>query len=272
MRVDDIKRTFHQPSRAAYPELEGYSREEIYSGKMGPGALYLAAQMARCLCFCGGERVLDLGCGMGATSVFLAKHYNVHVVAVDLWISATDLHQRFLRERVADQVVPLNLDITGPLPFACDYFDAVFCMDSIHYYGGKEPFWHHILPHLKPGGRFCIGSPCFSEEFSADALAHLPQVFDNGTDLWPREFSRYHSPLWWDSLLGQTGLMCNISSTELEDGIVFWEDDIVYNLEQGGDAETASRDADQCTFRQAGMPYLTHFVLCAERNRCGLAK
>lgn len=31
--------------------------------------------------------------------------------------------------------------------------------------------------------------------------------------------------------------------------------------------ETAAKDADQYTFRQAGMPYLTHFVLSAERNK-----
>jgi cyclopropane fatty-acyl-phospholipid synthase-like methyltransferase len=34
-----------------------------------------------------GMRVLDLGSGMGATSVFLAREFGVEVVAVDLWVS-----------------------------------------------------------------------------------------------------------------------------------------------------------------------------------------
>ncbi|MFE1205014.1 SAM-dependent methyltransferase [Streptomyces sp. NPDC058762] len=34
-----------------------------------------------------GMRVLDLGSGKGATSVFLAREYGVEVVAADLWIA-----------------------------------------------------------------------------------------------------------------------------------------------------------------------------------------
>jgi SAM-dependent methyltransferase len=222
--------------------------------------------MIRRLHLSGGERVLDLGCGQGATAVFLAKECAARVVAVDLWVSSTKLHDRFQRETVDHAVVPLNLDITGKLPFAEDYFDAIFCMDSIHYYGGTEAFWQHLLPHLKPGGRLCIGSPCFSEEFSAHALAHLPSVYDDGTDLWPREFSRYHSPSWWRDLLTNTGLVRNAVSEELEDGVIFWEDDVLYHLDHGGALDVAMRDADQYTFRLAGMPYLTHFLLSAERT------
>ena len=265
MKTEEIRKTFRQPSAGAYPELAAYTREQIHSGKMGPGGLYLAVQMVRRMNLRGGERILDLGCGKGTTSVFLAKECGASVIAVDLWISSSELHRRFEQEAVADRIVPLNLDISGKLPFAHDYFDAIFCMDSIHYYGGSEAFWHHIARHLKPGGRVCLGSPCFSAEFRADALSHLPSVYDDGTDLWAKEFSRYHSPDWWKTLIDGTGLMSVLQSEELEDGVILWEDDVLYNLEHGGKAEVAAKDADQYTFRQEGMPYLTHFVLCAER-------
>ena len=233
---------------------------------MGPGGLYLAAQMARRLRLVEGERVLDLGCGRGATSAFLAKQFGVSVVAVDLWVSATEMHERFESHGVVDRVVPLNLDVNATLPFARDYFDAVFCMDSVHYYGGSLQFWERLLPHLKPLGRLCIGSPCFSAEFSSAAMQALPSVYDNDTDLWPREFSQYHSPAWWASLIRQTGVMDVRESRELEDGVLFWEDDVLYNMEQGGSEAEAERDAAQITFRQEGMPCLTHFALCAEKT------
>jgi hypothetical protein len=49
--------------------------------------------------------------------------------------------------------MPLNLDITQPLPFAEGYFDAVFCMNSLSFYGGStELASKGILqdPHISP--------------------------------------------------------------------------------------------------------------------------
>ena len=67
-------------------------------------------------------------------------------------------------------------------------------------------------------------------------------------------------------IIQQTGYMDVKESRELEDGIVFWKDDILYNLEQGSKTEDAERDAAQITFRQEGMPYPAHFVLCAQKR------
>jgi SAM-dependent methyltransferase len=266
MDMSLIKESFRTPNAKDYPELHGYSREEIYSGKMGPGGLYLAAQMARRMGLASGQRVLDLGCGRGATSAFLVQRYGVDVVAVDLWISASDLYERFKQNGVANRIVPLNLDISAKLPFASGYFDAIFCMDAVHYFGCETGFWKHLLPHLKCGGRLCIGSPCFNAEFSSELLQALPAVYDDGTDLWPKEFSQYHSPPWWATLIESTGCMDVRESTELDDGILFWEDDVLHNIEHGGRIADAERDAAQITFRQDGVPSLTHFVLCAEKR------
>jgi SAM-dependent methyltransferase len=268
MQNSEITKKFRRILRAAYPELAHYPEEEIYAGKMGPGGLYLAVQMVRRLHPTAGERILDVGCGRGASSVFLAKEFAASVVALDLWISPTENFERFQRAGVADRAMALNLDITAKLPFADDYFDAIFMMDTVHYYAGNHAFWHHLLRHLKLGGRLCIGSPCFSDEFSSDALVHLPSVYDSGTGLWPDEFSKYHSPLWWKNLLAETGLVCEIHSEELEEGVIFWEDEVLYDLEHGQSEEIAARDADQYSFRQPGMPYLTHFVLYATKQRC----
>jgi hypothetical protein len=122
------------------------------------------------------------------------------------------------------------------------------------------------LPHLKSEGQLCIGSPCFNEEFSKQTLKNLPFVYDDGTDLWPGEFSKYHSPQWWKELLERTGKFKTIESSELEDGIIFWEDDVLYNLEHNGAIKDALTDAAQYTFRQDGIPYLTHFILRAMKK------
>ena len=265
MDIFDIKNTFRTPNAEHYPELKGYSREAIYEGKMGPGGLYLAAQMSRLLSPAKGQRILDLGCGKGATSIFLAKQFDATVFAVDLWIKAEKLHEYISKHGLENRAIPLNMDVVEPLPFASEYFDAIFCMDAVHYFGLSADFWHHLLAHLKSGGRLCIGSPCFNAEFSERALANLPEVYDDGTDLWPNEFSKYHSLGWWADLIEGTGLVKILDLKYLDDGEIYWEDDILDNLERGGDKDTALIDAAQVTFRQEGIPHLTHFVLSVEK-------
>ena len=62
-------------------------------------------------------RILDLGCGRGLSSIFLAQKYETDVFAVDLWISPTDNYVRFQQMGVAQLTVPLQFDATR-LPFA----------------------------------------------------------------------------------------------------------------------------------------------------------
>jgi 2-polyprenyl-3-methyl-5-hydroxy-6-metoxy-1,4-benzoquinol methylase len=72
MRVEQIQQRFRRIAMAQYPRLHGLSREEIYAGRMGPGGLFLASDMAERVPFERGMRVLDIGCGRGNTSIFLA--------------------------------------------------------------------------------------------------------------------------------------------------------------------------------------------------------
>jgi SAM-dependent methyltransferase len=121
----EVTTSYRSPDRANYPELLGYTRDEIYEDCLGGGALYLAARIARNLRVNPGDIVLDLGCGKGTTSIFLARHLAVRVIALDLWTDATFLHRKFSVRGFRDRIVPLQLDVTARLPFADEYFDAL---------------------------------------------------------------------------------------------------------------------------------------------------
>jgi SAM-dependent methyltransferase len=54
-----------------------------------------------------GARVLDLGCGRAITSIFLAKEFDVQVVAADLWIKPTENWRRIDAAGQAKLVTPL---------------------------------------------------------------------------------------------------------------------------------------------------------------------
>lgn len=73
--IQEILSTFRTPDRAHYPELNEYSRDECYQDFFGGGGLYLAVEMMRTLRLKPDDMVLDLGCGKGATSIFLVNQY-----------------------------------------------------------------------------------------------------------------------------------------------------------------------------------------------------
>lgn len=265
--LDTIRTTFRRLDPAKYPALRGRTREDIYDGKMGPGGLYLAADVVRNVAPREGMRILDLGCGRGATSRFLARHFRAQVFAVDLWIAATENHQRFVSHGFERDIVPLHLDVERDLPFAADYFDLIFLLDCVHYFGGSSGFWARLLTHLKPGGDLAIGSPCFTGEFTDGQMGDLPTAYDDGTPVWAKEFSQYHSPGWWAEVIGAADLLDGIDARIADDGEIYWEDEVLYNLEHQGSSKRAVRDARQIRCRREGYPYLTHFIVNGRRRR-----
>lgn len=267
MQFEEIKRRLRVVDRNAYPELDRFSIDEIYEGKMGPGGLFLASKMAREIEHKPGDIVLDLGCGNGLASVFLSRTCKAQVFAADLWVPATKLNEFIINKNVRDSVIPINIDITKHLPFAEEYFDTIFCMDSIHYYGSVQGVLAKILSLLRSGGQLCIGSPCFNREFTDVELENLPVEYDDGRTVWKDEFSKYHSPQWWKDLLEKTEQADEIEAKELDDGVIMWEDELKYNIEAcGWDLESANRDYSQIAYGQKASPYLTHFILTARKK------
>src|SRR3546814_12738076 len=71
----------------SFPLSSSYDADWLLSLDMGPNPLWLLEDLLRDMSILPGSRVLDLGSGRGATSVFLAKELGVEVWAAALWIS-----------------------------------------------------------------------------------------------------------------------------------------------------------------------------------------
>ncbi|HWR44843.1 SAM-dependent methyltransferase [Sporomusa sp.] len=93
-----------------------YNANFVKENMMGPNAMKIMEELAGSLKLEEGMRVLDLGCGRGLTSIFLAKEYGVTVFATDLWISATDNYARIKAMGVEDRVIPIHAE-AHDLPF-----------------------------------------------------------------------------------------------------------------------------------------------------------
>jgi cyclopropane fatty-acyl-phospholipid synthase-like methyltransferase len=263
---------FRSPSRRDYPELNGYTRDQLYEDCFGGGGLYLAARMVRTLHLHAGDIVLDLGCGKGSTSIFLVKHFGVKVIAVDLWTSATFLDQKFRTHGYRDRIVPLQMDIKHPLPFAEGYFDAIFCMNSFNFYGGSIEFLQHLLKHLKPDGQLCIGSEVLSEEFTEAQLQDPPEVFafklpppNEHVDVFEGDFKKQHTAGWWQKLFEASGLVQVEHCQELDDADVLYEELVRYEYENNIDAFDVNMCLFQMEWGQTHQPRKTLFVLTAHK-------
>lgn len=105
------------------------------------------------LCHIGsGRRVLDVGCGVGATPVYLAKTMVCTIFAVDLLESMIQqVRDRVRRQGVGDSVAAAVADARD-LPFPDGHFDAVI-MESLNvFFDDKVGAVREYARVTRPGG------------------------------------------------------------------------------------------------------------------------
>ena len=263
---------FGKPDLSEYPELQGYSRDDCYRDFFGGGGLYLATHMLRTLRLKPHDLVLDLGCGKGATSVFMAKHYGIRVVALDLWTSAEYLNETFHAQGVAEHTCAIQMDATEPLPFPENHFNAMFCMNSFNFYGGSVAYLKHLLRYLKPGGQLCIGSEVLSAEFTDRQMENPPHVYafklpppNEHVDVFHDDFVKQHTPNWWRDLFQSSGLLTVEHCRELEDADVIYEELVRYEHEHQIDPFDVQICLEQIEWGKTHQPRKSLFVLTGSR-------
>jgi cyclopropane fatty-acyl-phospholipid synthase-like methyltransferase len=208
---DELRFRLEKP---AFPRSSAYSAEWLFDTMMGPNVLWLAEWASRAISLRPGMRVLDLGCGKAASSIFLAKEFGVTVWAVDLWIKPSDNLQRIEAAGLADRVMPIYAE-AHTLPFAEDYFDAIVSFDAYHYFGTDDLYLGYVSKFIGPGGRLCIVVPGLTRELPDGPPESLRPY-------WECEFCSFHSPGWWRRHWSKTGLLEIELADSLADGWQLW--------------------------------------------------
>jgi len=198
-----------------FPRSSRYNPEwVIASASGGANSLWLTEWLAEGLDLRPGMRVLDLGCGRAASSIFLRREFGVQVRATDLWFSASENLQRIRDAGVEDGVFPIHADARS-LPFAAEFFDAIVCIDSFFYYGTDDLYLNYLARFVKPGGPVGIAGAGLMREIEGSIPEHL-------REWWTQDLWCLHSAAWWRRHWERTDIMYIELADTSPDGWRLW--------------------------------------------------
>ena len=236
-------------SRPEFPRSGGYDPLWMLDNNMGPNALWLVEWLCQSLPLEPGMRVLDLGCGKGMTSIFLAREYGLRVWATDLWIGPDNNWRRVQEAGVEDGVCPMRCE-AHELPFAAGFFDAVVSVDAYQYFGTDDLYLGYLAGFVRPGGHIGVVVPGLTTPLDGGVPPHLRQPQENGKVFWEDDCACFHTDDWWRAHWEHTGAVKEIEVDLQPDGWRHWRD-FERALELSGkglfpsDAEALDRDRGQ---------------------------
>jgi SAM-dependent methyltransferase len=208
--LDDLIR----PDR--YPRASTYDPAWLIGLDMGPNPLWLLEDLAHDLDLQPGMRVLDLGSGKGATSVFLAREYGVQVVAADWWIGADEAAAVFSDAGVSGQVEAVHAEAHA-LPFETESFDAIVSIDAFEYFGTADGYLPYLSRFLRPGGQLGMATPGMTHE-----VRELGAIPPHIKSLFGWEAIAWHTAEWWHFQWEITELVTVTSARLQKDGWLDW--------------------------------------------------
>ncbi len=202
---------------ARFPRASAYHPDWVLGAISGGAhALWLTEWLSEAVTLQPGMRVLDLGCGRGASSVFLHREFGVQVWAADLWFDVAERRQRISDAGVGDAVFPVHAEARA-LPFAPEFFDAVVSIDSFPYYGTDDLYLGYLARFVRPGGWIGIAGSGLTTEIDGPVPDHL-------RDWWEPSLCCLHSPDWWRRHWERSGLVDVLVADAMPDGHEVWLD------------------------------------------------
>ena len=218
----------------------------------GANALWLTEWLASALDLRPGMRILDLGCGRAASSIFLRREFGVQVWATDLWFSASENIQRIRDAGTEDGVFPIHADARS-LPFAVEFFDAIVCIDSFPYYGTDDLYLNYLARFVKPDGPIGIAGAGLMREIEGPLPDHL-------REWWTQDHWCLHSANWWRQHWERTGIMDIDLADTMPGGWQLWLD--WHKAEfPGNEVEIKALEADRGN-------YLGYLRIVGRRQGC----
>ncbi|MGP3638117.1 SAM-dependent methyltransferase [Streptomyces sp. 24-1644] len=242
-----------------YPRSSRYDPGWLLNLAMGPNPLWMLEDLAQDLDLRPGMRILDLGSGKGATSVFLAREYGARVVAADLWIAPEDASAVFADAGVGDQVEAVRAEAHA-LPFEEESFDAILSVDAFEYFGTADNYLPYLIRFLRPGGQLAMATPAMTRD-----VRELGAIPSHIKDVVGWEAIAWHTTEWWRFHWAITELV-EVTSARLQQDA--WQDWLLWTqacAEHQPDGQSANQPVIDMLTADGG-EFLSFALVTARKN------
>ncbi|KAK2890777.1 hypothetical protein Q8A67_013420 [Cirrhinus molitorella] len=163
----------HQGGFSTFQEFldnQQYTRKGILhyemmfgSGYVSTGGISTTKEFVDMLNLTAGQKVLDVGCGIGGGDFYMARTFGVEVLGMDLSSNMVEIAmERAVKEKVP--LVQFEVSDATKRRFPDATFDVVYSRDTILHIRDKVDLFRKFYSWLKPGGKFLISDYCCGEK------------------------------------------------------------------------------------------------------------
>jgi cyclopropane fatty-acyl-phospholipid synthase-like methyltransferase len=103
-----------------------------------------------------GDKVLDAGCGIGGSSMWLAQQRGATVVGITPVRTQVERARRLVAMRRLERAVTVEQGDFTRTPFPDASFDVVWALESVCHAPAKAAFYRESARLLRPGGRLIV--------------------------------------------------------------------------------------------------------------------
>lgn len=127
------------------------------------------------------QAILDVGCGIGGSSLYLAEKFNARVTGVTL--SPVQAERAIVRARDANlgETTKFLVADALDLPFADNSFDLVWTLESGEHMPDKVKFLQECYRVLQPGGLLLMATWCHrpttTQPLTVEEQKHLAEIY-----------------------------------------------------------------------------------------------
>ncbi|XP_061690357.1 phosphoethanolamine methyltransferase isoform X1 [Syngnathoides biaculeatus] len=167
-RSSDTKETFS--TFQTFLDNKQYTRRGILcyekmfgAGYVSTGGAKTTKEFVNLLNLQPGQKVLDVGCGIGGGAFYMAKTFGVEVLGLDLSENMVDIAmERALAERLP--LVEFEVADATKRTFPEGLFDLIYSKDTILHIADKLALFKRFHSWLRPGGQLLITDYCCGEK------------------------------------------------------------------------------------------------------------
>ncbi|MGL5795233.1 MAG: methyltransferase domain-containing protein [Waterburya sp.] len=129
------------------------------------------------------QNIIDVGCGIGGSTLYLAKKFGSQATGITL--SPVQAARATARVSQADLETQVRFEVANALdmPFEDETFDLVWSLESGEHMPDKTKFLAECYRVLKPGGKIIFATWCHREtnslagDLTSDEIAHLKEIY-----------------------------------------------------------------------------------------------